>query len=159
MAHTKNALTIQINSLEALERLIGGNSEIEIELRNNVAAKFAEKHIKQLAGTEVVEEALETAQRAVKLQAAEMINKAVGTWRTSVYGSTISDIQLRPEIEAKIKAEIDSRVASLIDKQVMAAIEAADLNKMVDNRVKAISEYEINKAVRAKIDAVMKGLV
>ena len=40
---------IQINSLDALERLIGGDTELEIEVRNSVIQKFAEKHLKPLA--------------------------------------------------------------------------------------------------------------
>ena len=37
---------IQINSLEALERLIGGDPSLEFDIRNNVAQKFAAKHLK-----------------------------------------------------------------------------------------------------------------
>lgn len=39
---------IQINSLAALERLIGGDTALELELRSSVAAAFAEKHLKNL---------------------------------------------------------------------------------------------------------------
>lgn len=46
---------IQINSLEALERLIGGDSELEFEIRNNVAQDFAKKHLKAVALNEVVQ--------------------------------------------------------------------------------------------------------
>jgi len=36
---------IQINSLEALKRLIGGDTELEIELRKSVAMELVKKHI------------------------------------------------------------------------------------------------------------------
>lgn len=36
---------IQINSLAALERLIGGDTELEIELRKSVAMELVKKHI------------------------------------------------------------------------------------------------------------------
>lgn len=42
-------LTLQINSLAALERLIGGDSEIEIDIRNSVVARFVAKNIRPLA--------------------------------------------------------------------------------------------------------------
>jgi predicted DNA-binding protein len=44
-------MKIQLNSLEALERLIGGDSELEIEVRNNVVQDFAKKHLKGIAAT------------------------------------------------------------------------------------------------------------
>ena len=37
---------IQINSLEALERLIGGDTELEIEVRNSIVQEFAKKYLK-----------------------------------------------------------------------------------------------------------------
>ena len=40
---------IQINSLAALERLIGNDNEIEIEIRNSIVQEFAKKHLKSIA--------------------------------------------------------------------------------------------------------------
>jgi hypothetical protein len=37
--------------LEALERLIGGDSEVEVESRNSVVQKFAETHLKAIANS------------------------------------------------------------------------------------------------------------
>lgn len=42
-------MKIQINSLQALERLIGGDTEIEIDIRQSVVEKFSQKHLKTLA--------------------------------------------------------------------------------------------------------------
>jgi len=39
---------IQINSLEALERLIGNDNELEIEIRNSVVQNFSKKFLKPL---------------------------------------------------------------------------------------------------------------
>lgn len=38
-------MKIQINSLEALERLIGGDTELEIDIRNSIVHKFTQKHL------------------------------------------------------------------------------------------------------------------
>jgi hypothetical protein len=40
------SIKLQINSLDALERLIGGDNEVELELRNWVVQAFAKKHLK-----------------------------------------------------------------------------------------------------------------
>jgi hypothetical protein len=56
-------MKIQINSLQALERLIGGDSQIEIEVRQSVAENFAKKHLKTLANNELTEAANKNALR------------------------------------------------------------------------------------------------
>lgn len=43
------SVKIQINSIEALERLIGGDSAFEIEVRNSVVQDFSKKHLKAVA--------------------------------------------------------------------------------------------------------------
>jgi hypothetical protein len=43
------SIKIQINSLEALERMIGGNSELEISIRNSIVQQFTKKHLKGIA--------------------------------------------------------------------------------------------------------------
>ncbi len=42
-------MKIQINNLEALERLIGGDTELEMEIRNSVVQDFSKKHLKIVA--------------------------------------------------------------------------------------------------------------
>lgn len=44
----KENVKIQINSLEALERLIGNDTQLETELRQSVVENFATKHLKSL---------------------------------------------------------------------------------------------------------------
>lgn len=44
----KNNITIQLNSLEALERLIGSDDQLEIAVRNSVISTFTSKHLKGL---------------------------------------------------------------------------------------------------------------
>ncbi|AFF28277.1 gp279 [Sphingomonas phage PAU] len=46
------SIKIQINSVEALERLIGGDTQIEIDIRNNIVQEFAKRHLKDIAESE-----------------------------------------------------------------------------------------------------------
>lgn len=48
---SKTDLKIQLNSIAALERLIGGDSEIEFELRKSIITEFAKTHLAPLADT------------------------------------------------------------------------------------------------------------
>ena len=40
---------VQINSLEALEKLIGGDSDVEVKIRNSVVQNFTKKYLKSIA--------------------------------------------------------------------------------------------------------------
>jgi len=40
---------VQINSLEALEKLIGGNSDVEVKIRNSIVKNFTKKYLKSIA--------------------------------------------------------------------------------------------------------------
>lgn len=57
--------TIQINSLEALERMIGGDSETEIQIRYSIIQEFAKKHLKALV-PEVVAGSLDELKKEVR---------------------------------------------------------------------------------------------
>lgn len=48
---SKTDLKIQLNSIAALERLIGGDSEIEFELRKSIITEFAKTNLAPLADT------------------------------------------------------------------------------------------------------------
>jgi hypothetical protein len=48
------AIKIQLNSLDSLERLIGGDSEIELSIRNNIVQEFTKKHLKSLVQDEII---------------------------------------------------------------------------------------------------------
>ena len=50
-------MKIQINSLEALERLIGGDTKLEIEIRNSIVQEFTKKYLKSIVNTEIVKAA------------------------------------------------------------------------------------------------------
>lgn len=54
---------IQINSLEALERLIGGDTELEIEVRNSIVQEFAKKYLKGIINEELMTVAVNRAKK------------------------------------------------------------------------------------------------
>lgn len=48
-------MKIQINSLVALERLIGDDKEMEITVKTSVINEFAKSYIKSVANSEIVD--------------------------------------------------------------------------------------------------------
>lgn len=156
-----NKLTIQINNLEALERLIGGDSEVEIDIRNSVVQKFAEKHLKALANAPAITSTLNTIKAHIGSQISEKCAQEIGTFQQSWSGD-ISSIKLHP----KIKEEIDRQVRTLTDKNIQNAVDEAlkfwvndvELKKRIDNRFEYYTNQHINAEVRARLEKVKASL-
>jgi hypothetical protein len=136
----RNNLTLQINSLEALERLIGGDSEIEIDIRNNVVQKFAEKHLKAVANS-------------------EMMKNLESSIRNSLYESS----GYKKNVSSKIKKEIDTIVDNIVSdniKRKMVSV-SAELIDNANQKIRQIADdiekqdivnKAINKAINEKVD-------
>ena len=84
-------ITLQINSVEAVERLIGGDETMELSLRNSIVQEFAKRHLKAIANDvgfkrlciQIVDETKGAIQHA-KEEITEAVSKAAdeefGTW-------------------------------------------------------------------------------
>ena len=46
---------IQINSLEALERLIGNDNELEVQIRSSIVQEFSKRHLKSIVNNTLIE--------------------------------------------------------------------------------------------------------
>jgi hypothetical protein len=154
-----NKLTIQINNLEALERLIGGQSDVEIEIRNSVVQKFAEKHLKPLANCPEITSTLSAIKDNIAKQVKEKCEKDIATFQTS-WGGSITDVKLNPNINA----EIERRVRVLTDEAIRKAVDESvhvndeEIKKRIENRFEYYTTDFINREVKAKIDRLKASL-
>jgi hypothetical protein len=144
------AIKIQINSLDALERLIGGDSELEIEIRNSVVQNFTKKHLKALAGESAIKTAVETLKKEILYSFTEKVQ--VG-WREEEKLTDSAKKSLRDFIENEKKAlindavnEIFSNYKSNIEEKLQMAATVVEeeltgkelhtrLSKLVDQRL------------------------
>jgi len=88
-------MKIQINNLEALERLIGGDTELEIDIRNSVVQRFTEKHLKGVANELMARGISETIRKEIS---ASFMNE-----EGNYYNKTIV---VKPEFADKLKTQI-----------------------------------------------------
>lgn len=150
-----NKLTIQINNLEALERLIGGNSEVEIEVRNSVIQKFSEKHLKPLANCEPITSTLKTIAEAIKIQVIEKCSKEIATFQQSWSGG-INDIKLRPEIMSEIDRQVrvltDKNIQDAVDKSVKFWVNDAELKERINKKFEYYTTDHINNEIKKRIE-------
>lgn len=156
-----NKLTIQINNLEALERLIGGNTEVEIEVRNSVVQKFAEKHLKPLANSPVMTDTFVNLKNEILKTIQEKCDKEIATFKNDWYGR-VSEVKLHPNI----KQEVDSQVRNIVDETIRKAVDeslqfwanSAELEKRVEKRFEYYTTEHINATVKARLDKLKAAL-
>lgn len=151
-------LVLQINSLDALERLIGGDAEVEVELRNNIAAKFAEKHLKQLANSPEVMSALTRTEQALRTLVQDQVTRSIATIKDNgYYGVKIEN--LRPEIKTLIDASVQTSIDSVVGAAVRAAVDKLATQELLEKRITREAATQLNdrvtSAVKKRIDAIL----
>lgn len=144
------SIKIQINSLEALERLIGGDSELEIELRNSVVQDFANKHLKALAlvyNENHFKALTDSVYKEMKAKFHEEYGLKVVTEKGPYSYSTPKQVvQLKDETKAQFKF--------LIEKETMGQV--ATISKgIVDNLLPSIMKT-VEKQVNIVVDEITK---
>jgi phosphoribosylformylglycinamidine (FGAM) synthase PurS component len=156
-----NKLTLQINSLEALERLIGGDTETEIEIRNSVVQKFAEKHLKPIVNSAPITDVIRRIKDHAYKHIQETCANEIATFKSS-YGGSVYDIKLRPEIELTIKNKIQDTISKIISEKVKAAFDEYYTEARITKRINLLMDDNINtlvnEKVKEKLDVVKAGL-
>lgn len=154
-------MKVQINSLAALERLLGGDTAVEIEIRSNIVQEFAKKHLKVVANSDAVLVALDATKAAIIREAEQKLDASLATFQQDYYGN-ISKLQLKPEIVAEIRRQVAAQVDAQILKTVLALIEEkftqVNLEDMVKRRVDYYTGELINDRVKGRLETLKKQL-
>lgn len=149
-------MKFQINCLQALERLIGGDSEVEMEIRKSTAVAFAKKHMLQLSDCPEVYEALNSAKTAVTKDVAERVAREIGQVRQVGSWPDRWEVTLKPEVVAKIQEEVTKRFSTVIDNAITKAVETWVGKSTMEERIAKIIEERlgiiVKRAVNKKID-------
>lgn len=141
--------TIQINSLEALERLIGGSSELEMDIRNNVVARFAEKHLRPLAESDIAKAAYARSAEGVRVLQEKAMAELIGTLKDNGWGKVKTFIP-SDEFKQAVQHYIDTDVRALVHTAMSEAAAKWSLDAIkaqIDNQV----TYEIKQRIAAGV--------
>ena len=106
------SIKIQINSVEALERLIGGDNQMEIEIRSSIVQEFTKRHLKDLANSELLNKtakALETELKESFFNIKTLNYKTVTLFRPEIID------RLRGDLHHKANSELRKVVDDLIN--------------------------------------------
>lgn len=151
-------MKLQINSLEALERLIGGDTEVEIEIRNNIVQEFTKKHLKAIANEAVFRKVAEDARAANETVAREASNETlhkIGMFTGQRWNQTFS---LLPEVKAALRDGALTEVRTAINEAVKSAVAKYDesdaINRLIDKAIDAHIESKIQEGVKKKLTEI-----
>lgn len=150
-------MKVQINSLDALERLLGGDTTVEIELRGAIVQEFAKKHLKAVAKSEEVTNAIKGTQSEILRRADKFLNESVGSFERNYLGN-INNLKLHPTIEEKIKSKVHDVVEARVSAVVLEAIESKltseEIQKLVDRRMEYYTNDMVKTAVQKRLEAL-----
>lgn len=138
-------IKIQINSAEALERFIGNNPEIEIEIQKQVAFTIINKHLNHKInniGDELIERVLcdfDGTGWNKKLRLKPAILESATNQIKSKIEVLLSEIALQVcdvnEIKGK-SLELLEKQATWIEKELSKEVLSGRIEKMVDDKIK-----------------------
>lgn len=160
MNHPRTSTTIQINSLEALERLLGGDTAFEMRVRQAVAVAFAQKHLKPILESKHFKDTLASAEKVICLSAEETIKEEIGQIVQKGKGFDRKYVaEVAPKLQEQLKKQIDTFVAAEIERLVSERISAIDFKSIegyIDRLVKGKVGDEVNRRVKERFEKALK---
>jgi len=145
---------IQINSLAALERLIGGDTEVELEIRNNIVQEFAKKHLKSLLETDsVLRKCIDDIRKSASSEITRLIHAEIGQLKNTWSGV---EVKFEEPFLSKIKGRVNSEMDGMISKLV---VENMPTQEEIKTKIEAISNQEFNAAVRRAVREKLKDVL
>lgn len=144
----------------AVEKLLGGDTELEIELRQSVAAQFAKHHLKPLINSAEVKAIAESIKTQAIGAATKTLTETIANVKTKSWGTT--EYSLKPEIISMIQDEVHDQLKVVIASEIKNALEVYStidtIGKAVNARIDEQIKYEIKSQVDAKMAAIRASL-
>jgi molybdopterin converting factor small subunit len=113
--------------LKGLERLIGNDTEAEIEIREGIIQTFAKKHLKSLAKSDTFEPILEGIQKSIVAMFREempIVRKKVDGWSNKYKWVLVRDGYFYEELRASIKKTATDLLNEILNGELADAQQA-----------------------------------
>lgn len=109
-------MKIQINSLEALERLIGDDKEMEFAIKESILNGFAKKYLKSIANSEAMAEVATKVLRELKETGYYGLLKTKPVSSLNIFSDTYLSAEAKELIKVQIHREIDTTISNEVSK-------------------------------------------
>lgn len=143
-------MKIQINSLEALERLIGGDTEVEIDIRNSVVQEFTKKHLKAIADDDLVKLAQKATETHIRQSFFTLKNKTWGYGQEYVFNK---------EMEEKILGDLKYQVENHIRELVFKTVETEKVDKIIKDKLAWAVKHIENQLTEQNLEKRLEEMV
>lgn len=138
--------TVQLSlNLPALEHLIGGDSQVEVELRKSVVQEFAKRHLTSVAKV-MTNELKDDLAKAIA-EATKEIGLEPAKWPHPV---RLTD-DLFERLKTAVEYSIHTKVRELVQEHTSKAV--ADIIPHIEAKVDRVVEDQIVMRVKAKLAA------
>lgn len=140
------SVKIQINSLEALERLIGSDTELEVELRTAIVQNFTNRHLKNIANEEIVK------------GASQAITRQVDNMFFDITDGYYKKYELKDTIRKKFEDAAELTVSRIIRENIEALLEEkvySKLRRHLEDSAEWITDQIKEKIVEDKLDRLV----
>lgn len=131
-------MKIQINSLEALERLIGDDKEMEFAIKESILNGFAKKYLKSVANSEAMAEVEAKVLAELKETGYYGILEKRPCSPLNIYSNTFLSDKAKELIRLQINREIDSLISDEVSK-IRETI-AQDIRSRLDLMALSVSQ-------------------
>lgn len=151
----KSKLTIQINNLEALERLIGGDTEVEIDIRQNIVETFTKKHLKTLANDTTMARIGELVKQECGKELLESF-EVKNSWGSGTKTEFKLNEKARQLLKESLRYTIDSEIRDIIDEQIELQNSKAKVKEILERATEYIVGDLTKETLAIRLDRMVE---
>ena len=140
------AITLKLDA-KALERVFcDDDGVIRLDIAQTIVEEFSKRHIKALASTDTIKEAINNVSRAVEAEANSILKNEVGYFA----GNWGRDFKINPSFENQIKVVVERATRDIVNGMTDTLLKQA--TEGVERYYKDLTEKYIPKMIQKKID-------
>jgi uncharacterized membrane protein YheB (UPF0754 family) len=136
---------------DAVERLIGGDTEIEVQVRNSIVQSFTKRYLKSIANSDEFKEIIEREKSVLRGLVIEQVTLAACDVKKDSWGRP-EKYTLKPDVEKLIKIRADMKIATLVEDHIRKRLDELiqTLDSIIDERVNRYAGKVIDELVDKK---------
>lgn len=143
---------LQVASVKVLERLLGGDTELEVDLRNSVAQEFAKRHLKAVVASREFDTHMRKFEDVIRQEAQEVLGHKKKGFLVS--GSVLND-----ETKMLVKAQVENEVKRLIRETIDdMGLDGGGFPAFVRKLVRDSVEFHVEKTFKVARTALAQKL-
>ena len=142
-------MKIQINSLAALERLIGEDKEMEIAVKDSIINTFAKNYLKSVAHSEILNALKKAVLNEIELDLSSVVER-VSNWAGGTFKAKPA---LKEAVDKATKEALDEMVKDAVN-ETMASVEKEVKQRVgyaLDCICAKVTEVNIDRLVRERL--------